>query len=194
MSRNICFLIFLAAAGATTAAAAAGPLAVTVEPTVEAGAGGLPDAPVVDQFGEGRRFREALGPGVFVLGFTYTRCESVCWMTDNWMSVLADARPPGAGPVRLVTLSLDPEHDSPADLLARHRDFGSPPGWLRLTGRPADVVPLLLRLGARDDRPIEEHAPTILVGDAGTGALTVVPADDPLTVDRLVAAIARHGG
>lgn len=158
----------------------------SMEVSVEAAPGRLPDADVVDQFGNHLRFREAVGDGAYVLGFTYTNCTSLCGMAELWLSHFAERRGEIDGPVRLVTLTLDPARDRPADLLRRHRELGSHEGWLRLTGRPSEIIPLLTRLGAWDGRPIEEHKLVILVGNAGEEVVTRLE-PDPMLPERLFA-------
>ncbi|MBU3031103.1 SCO family protein [Paracoccus marinaquae] len=137
----------------------------------------LPDADVVDQFGNRMRFREAVGEGAFVLNFTYTRCTELCGMADLYLTDIDDRRDELAAPVRLVTLTLDPARDRPQDLLQRHQDFGSPEGWLRLTGDPAEILPLLVRLGAWDGSPLEDHKLFVIVGHAGRQQMVRLEAD-----------------
>ncbi|MFV0300985.1 MAG: SCO family protein [Paracoccus sp. (in: a-proteobacteria)] len=164
-------------------------LAVTVEPSP----GALPDADVIDQFGNRTRFREAIGPGAYVLSFTYTRCTEICGMADLYLSDIAERRADFPAPLRLVTLTLDPARDRPGDLLERHRDFGAPDDWLRLTGDPAEIMPLLIRLGAWDGGPLEDHKLFVIVGHAGRQQMTRLEAT-PLLPDQihdLVATLAR---
>ncbi len=186
MTQILLALLLLAALPAAAHDRDQGQASPSMEVSIEAPPGRLPDADVVDQFGNRLRFREAVGDGAYVLSFTYTNCTSLCGMSDLWLSHLAERRDEIDGPVRLVTLSLDPARDRPDDLLQRHRDLGSPEGWLRLTGRPAEIVPLLVRLGAWDGRPLEAHKLVILVGDAGEETVTRLE-PDPMLPERLFA-------
>ncbi|MDN5568763.1 MAG: SCO family protein [Paracoccus sp. (in: a-proteobacteria)] len=157
----------------------------TGAPTLR-GAAPLPDADVTDQFGNRLRFRDAVGDGIFVLNFTYTRCTELCGMADLYLTDIDERRDQLDRPVRLVTLTLDPARDRPADLLQRHRDFGSPQGWLRLTGDPADILPLLRRLGAWDGGPLEDHKLFVIVGDSTSHQMTRLEAD-PWLPERIFA-------
>lgn len=164
-------------------------LATRLEPS----GAGVPDAPVVDQFGGLTTLHAALGDGAFVLGFTYTDCASVCGTADLWISDLAARKGELGLSAKVVTLSLDPARDTPAALLARYRDFGSPEGWILLTGRTEDILPVLLRLGARDRGPLEEHEILVLVGNGRSGQVSPLRASPTLPDDmaRLAAAYAR---
>lgn len=152
--------------------------------TVQADSGALPDAPVIDQFGQPMRFREAVGTGAYVLSFTYTRCTEICGMADLYLSDIAERRAEFSAPLRLVTLTLDPANDRPADLLARHKAFDSPEDWLRLTGEPADIIPLLTRLGVWDGGALEDHKLFVIVGHAGRDQQTRLEAT-PLLPDQI---------
>ncbi|WBU51909.1 SCO family protein [Paracoccus sp. SCSIO 75233] len=146
--------------------------------------GVLPDADVTDQFGNKMRFRDAVGDGTFVLNFTYTRCTELCGMADLYLTDIDERRRELNKPVQLVTLTLDPARDRPEDLLQRHQDFGSPDGWLRLTGDPADILPLLIRLGAWDGGPLEDHKLFVIVGDVSKSEMVRLEAD-PWLPDRI---------
>jgi protein SCO1/2 len=80
--------------------------------------------------------------GQFVLlDFIYTTCPGPCLVTTARMrsvgSRLHDLV--GAG-LTLVSLTVDPEHDGPSQLLGYARDQGAErPGWLFLTGTPAAI-------------------------------------------------------
>lgn len=150
----------------------------------------LPDAAVIDQFGRPMSFHEALGDGAYVLSFTYTRCTEICGMSDLYLSDIAERRSDFSAPLRLVTLTLDPANDRPADLLQRHRVFDSPPDWLRLTGEPADIIPLLSRLGVWDGAPLEDHKLYVIVGHAGQQQMTRLEAS-PFLPDQIYALAAK---
>ena len=142
------------------------------------------DAPLLDQFGNVTTLAEAVGQGPFVLSFTYTDCKSLCGLADMVLGGLL-AHPGRPGDLRIVTLTLDPINDRPTKLLERHQAFGSPDNWIRLTGAPSDVIPLLSRNGAWDGGPIDEHRLVMIVSAGGNGNATRVN-DKSFDLDRIV--------
>ncbi len=104
----------------------------------------------------------ALRGRVSVLALIYTRCGDVCPLANADMARLQDlaARDPGlAGRMRLVTLSFDPEHDTPEVMRAFAATWRSPdpaaPAWSFLTAPDrAALAPVLAAYDQRvDARP-----------------------------------------
>ena len=89
---------------------------------------------------EGRTFdSKALAGKVWVADFIYTNCPGPCPLMTSKMHKL-EQQVASDGDVRLVSISVDPEHDIPQvlDKFAHH--FGGPTKqWIFLTGSPATV-------------------------------------------------------
>lgn len=91
----------------------------------------------------GRRVtREALQSRIWVTNFFYTRCPDVCPLQSTKMAGLqrdlADHQD-----VRLVSISIDPEHDTPDVLQDYAKNFGADPDrWLFLTGEKKTIYRL----------------------------------------------------
>lgn len=95
--------------------------------------GPVPDVAVVDQTGARLRTADLAGR-VLVANFIFTRCPTVCPVTSLKMKRLGErlADQPGVG---LVSVSVDPEHDSPEVLRAFAARYGADPArWRFLTG------------------------------------------------------------
>ncbi len=89
---------------------------------------------------QGRAFnRSALAEKVWIADFIYTECPAECpRMTAQMHKVEQQVR--GESDVRLVSVSVDPEHDSPPVLNDFASRFGGPTKqWVFLTGSPATV-------------------------------------------------------
>lgn len=130
--------LFLAAAGARWASKRAGDSwnrRMGVAPSA-------PDTVFVPSFSlterSGRVVTDAaLKNQVWVAGFVFTRCPTVCpRMTRLMVDLQADlAELPGGQDARLVAISVDPEFDTPAVLSAHARGLGADPErFLFLTG------------------------------------------------------------
>ncbi len=133
----------------------------------------LKDTPLIDQDGRPLRLRtDVLGDRIAVVNFVYTSCTTVCPVASATMAHLQQELGPLAGPrVRLLTISIDPQRDSPARLKEQATRHRAGAGWLWLTGRKADVDDVLRSFGAYTSNP-DDHPPLTLIGDDVTGRWT----------------------
>jgi protein SCO1/2 len=98
---------------------------------------------------EGKPFTSDMVRGQVVLyQFGYTNCGANCqpiWARlKEVLAQLATTNPDGAVPVKLVTLTLDGERDTPAVLQAFGQQIGADfSHWTFLTGSQADLRPVL---------------------------------------------------
>lgn len=112
----------------------------------------VPDAAFVDQADRGRSFAEWTGTAT-VVTFIYTNCPlpNFCPLMDQNFSTIQRAVAEDAaiaGRVRLVSISLDPERDTPA-VLAAHaaRRRADPAVWTFLTGDRVTIDRFAARFG-----------------------------------------------
>jgi len=135
--RVFSIIALLLAAAAPLSAAANGP-----DATVQAAqhTQSLPAITLTDQNGAPLSLATLRGRTV-LLGFVHTSCKGPCEMMTAKMKQV-DARL-GAHPdtkVTMVTLTTDPDHDGPPQMLAYAKAQGANhPGWFFLSGKPADV-------------------------------------------------------
>ena len=111
----------------------------------------VPDYPLVDQ---GRTLRPigSLQGHRVALTFIYTRCPlaDFCPLMDKQFAAVQQEiqRSPELADVRLVSVTLDPEFDTPAVLDAHAKALGADPGvWHFLTGDSDDVLAFAKRFG-----------------------------------------------
>jgi cytochrome oxidase Cu insertion factor (SCO1/SenC/PrrC family) len=82
--------------------------------------------------------RDDLLGAPWVASFVYTRCEGPCPMLTGRMASLAERA--AKRDVRLVSISVDPEHDTPEALRAYAERYDAPPDrWLFLTGETEEI-------------------------------------------------------
>ncbi|WP_437870618.1 SCO family protein [Sorangium sp. So ce363] len=142
---------------------------------------------LVDQHGRAHRFYDGLLRGRKVLiNFAFTSCKGVCpTMTANLARVQALLRARGQA-VTMLTITVDPENDTPAALKEYAAKFKAGEGWYFLTGTPENVAAVLKRLGGQVKRP-DEHTMTLLVGDTSTGMwLKAFATEEPEALARAV--------
>lgn len=142
----------------------------------------LPDVPLLDQDGKVVRFHRDVVEGKLVfLAFGYTRCQGSCPATALTMMriarLLREHQVPHA---RLVTITLDPDTDTP-EVLARHaRRISAGPEWRFLTGRREHLETVRTHLGYRDPDPVVDadralHAARLTIGDEARARWAALP-------------------
>ena len=98
--------------------------------------GRLPEFSLVDQ---DRRplSRSMLEGSVWIADFIFTRCAGQCPLMSAQMATLQARVEP---PIRLLSMTVDPLHDTPEALAAYARHYGAEAGrWSFLTGNPEAI-------------------------------------------------------
>jgi protein SCO1 len=100
----------------------------------------LPDITLIDQNGQNVSLASLKGKPVLV-DFIYTSCPGPCLVLTSRMRAVADRLGPALGKdVRLVSITVDPEHDHPKQLREYAKIQGADVnGWLFLTGTPNEI-------------------------------------------------------
>ncbi|MFY9826559.1 MAG: SCO family protein, partial [Thermoanaerobaculia bacterium] len=122
------------------------------------------------------------------LQFIFTTCPSICPVLT---ATLAAAREELGNEVRLVSISIDPEFDTPARLRDYARRFTAGPGWRFLTGSRDDVAAVQKAFDAYRPNKMQHEPLTFL--RAGPGEPWVRLAG-PITPAELVAEVRRLAG
>ena len=146
-------------------------------------AGYFPNAVFDTHDGRKVRFYDDVVRGrVLVFNMMYTACTGICPPnTANLMAVrnLLGARV--GRDVHMVSLTLQPELDTPAALLAYARQYGTGSGWTFLTGQRADMEQVRRRLGFYDTDPAEDgrlsrHTGMVVIGNERLDRWCMMPA------------------
>ncbi len=102
---------------------------------------------LIDQDGKPFRRADLLGR-LSVAAFIFTECGGQCPMMSRQMARIQALVPPEAG-LQLLSISVDPGHDTPAVLSSYARRYGAQPDrWRFLTGKP-EVIYRLAQKGFR---------------------------------------------
>ena len=78
-----------------------------------------------------------------VLNFIFTTCTTICPTMSTAFSKVPEKMGAGAGKLRMISVSVDPEFDKPAQLKAYAKQFGAGANWQFLTGSVEDVGTVL---------------------------------------------------
>ena len=155
-------------AGAASAALAPFALAVAgkARELHQDGAAWFTNVEVKTQDGRTLRFYDDVLKGKIVLiNFFFTDCDAVCpLMTENLARVQELLGDRVGKDIFMVSISLQPEHDTPEVLAAYAKTYGVGPGWLFLTGKKTDIDLLRHRLGFVDSDPVEDADPEQHIG------------------------------
>ena len=148
------------------------------------------NVPLITQDGQTVHFYDDLIKGKIVaVNFIYTSCLFSCPLETARLAQVQRILGDRVGKdIFFYSISIDPEHDTPAVLKDYMQEFDVGPGWTFLTGNSADIDLLAVRLGLTGDpsitsgpgRDIDGHTPHLLIGNETTGQwLRNSSADNP---------------
>lgn len=138
------------------------------------------DTVLVDQDGRQLRFySDVLDGNVVLLSFIFTRCVDACPLTCQKLNGVRRALGDDFGKVRLVSLSTDPDFDTPAELtrFARTQEAVYP-NWKFLGGKKENVAVVLGKLGEWREDPTD-HTTALIAANVRTGHWTRIRPDVP---------------
>ena len=130
----------------------------------------FPNLPVVNQNGETLKFYDDLiKDKIVIVMFIYTSCTDICPLTTARMTLIEDKLGPAVGrDIFIVSMTVDPEVDTPEKLKAYSKSFATGPGWTFVTGKPEDIRAINYRLGERS-KILSDHRNEIVLGNDVTG-------------------------
>jgi protein SCO1/2 len=132
----------------------------------------LPAISLIDQHGASVSLASLKGKPVLV-DFIYTSCASTCpRLTAKMVQVARELGPELGAKATIVSITLDPEHDSPAELAKYAKVQGADEaGWLFLTGTPAQIDRVLalyhLERTRNPDGTVNHAVASFLLGPDG---------------------------
>ena len=136
------------------------------------------NVPLVTQDGQEVHFYDDVIKGKTVaVNFIYTHCMFACPLETARMAQVQKKLGDRVGKdIFFYSISIDPDHDTPAVLKEYMQDFDIGPGWTFLTGKRADIDLLAYRLGLTDTpnitdvasgpgQEVDGHTPHLLMGN-----------------------------
>jgi protein SCO1 len=116
-----------------------------------------------------RLYSDILKGNVVIINSFYSTCSSVCRVTIPVFKQLQDELGERVGKdVRLISITVDPEGDTPEVLRKYAAGVGAKPGWEFLTGDKQTVDQVLYRLGLYAEAK-ENHSNVFIIGNEPTG-------------------------
>ena len=104
----------------------------------------LPDVTLIDQSGKKVSTVELLGgDDPLMLNFIFTSCTTICPVLSATFSQLQKKYGSEINGVRMISMTIDPEYDTPEKLREYAQRFHARTGWTFLTGDRDDIVVVL---------------------------------------------------
>jgi len=128
------------------------------------------DVELIDQDGKPHRlYSDLLAGKTVVVDSFFTSCTGSCPAVAATLARIQAALGDRLGrDVLLLSLSVDPQTDTPARLKEYAARLGARPGWYFLTGSKENVELALRKLGQYSERR-EDHTNLLIVGNERTG-------------------------
>ena len=138
------------------------------------------DTRLLDQDGrEVRFYTDALRGKIVLISFIYTSCTDICPILMHNLSDVQNSLGDRFGKdVFFVSISVDPEDDTPEELKKYAERYGAKPGWTFLTGPKKDVDAVIRRFGEFQD-DFEDHSMTFVLGDVKNARWSKMRGDQP---------------
>jgi protein SCO1/2 len=120
----------------------------------------LPDVKVINADGKRMTLAQAIDDGrPVVLNFIYTSCNAICPVTSQVFYEFREKLGAESGKVNMVSLSIDPEQDTPRRLTEYAKRFGGAGVWSYYTSSSGDAMEIQRAFAAwRGDKM--NHQPT----------------------------------
>lgn len=80
---------------------------------------------------------------LIILDFIFGTCTTICPVLSVSFAHLQKKLGEDADRVMLVSITIDPDNDTPEVMLEHLRKYGAKPGWDALTGRRDDIIQVL---------------------------------------------------
>jgi protein SCO1/2 len=187
--RRKALAIFGAGAVGALAASVARPLAQTPSgelrlpdavPRAERMKRYFPNVPLQTHDGRSVRFYDDLVKGrKVIVNFTFTSCSNTCPRTTANLARVQEMLGDRLGKdIFIVSISINPETDTPEVLRAYAEKFRARRGWTFATGRIEDIDEIRRRIGLYDTPDYTQHTGLLTFGNEPEGKWAATPALD----------------
>jgi protein SCO1/2 len=123
----------------------------------------IPDVTLVNQDGEKIKLTSLLnGDKPVLLDFIYATCTTICPILSVGFSHFQVKMGIEADKVQLVSISIDPDNDTPEIMREYLQRYKSQPGWDFLTGKRQDIIQVMKAFDAYVINKMNHYPMTIL--------------------------------
>ena len=130
-----------------------------------------------------RLYEDLMAGQVVVVNAFYTGCRAACPQAMGTLSHLQAKLAIDGVPARFISITIDPEHDTPDRVALYARSLEAGADWSMLTGDPATVRRALHRFGLdTDPQDPSDHLNVLYMANLRTGlwekVFSLAPLDD----------------
>ncbi len=123
----------------------------------------VPDVTLVNQDGKKVNLGELLNAkDTVLLDFVFTTCTTICPLLSLGFLDFQKKLGYESEKVQLISISIDPEHDTPKIMKSYFKRYDAQPGWDFLTGSRGDIDKVLKAFNAYTPNKMT-HSPLILL-------------------------------
>lgn len=127
----------------------------------------VPDVTLVNQDGKRMKLKELVNSGKpVVVDFIYGTCTTICPVLSAGFTNFQRKLGSQSLNVQLISISIDPEHDSPAVMKKYLKNYRAQPGWDFLTGSREDIDRVMRAFNAYVPNKMS-HYPVMFLKSAG---------------------------
>ena len=122
-----------------------------------------PDVTLVQLTGERVSLASVLSyNGPVMLQFIFASCPMICPVMTETLAAARERLGPNLGRTRMVSITIDPENDTPEILGQYARKFNAGPQWLFLTGTPENIAAVRKAFRAYENNKMQHEPLTFL--------------------------------
>ena len=135
----------------------------------------FPNVSLRTQDNQDVRFYDDLVKGkIVMINFMFTSCTTLCPRTTENLVKVRQALGDRVGrDISMISVSVDPEHDTPAVLKRYAERFHTGAGWTFVTGKPEDIILIQQKLGKYEkDGDKTQHTGMVIYGNELTNTWT----------------------
>jgi protein SCO1/2 len=123
----------------------------------------IPDVTLINQEGRPVRLKSLLESGKpVIVDFIYGTCTTICPVLSACFANLQQKLGANSQKVHLVSISIDPENDSPRVMREYLKRYRAKPGWDFLTGSRKDIDAVMRAFDAYIPNKMSHYALTLI--------------------------------
>lgn len=125
----------------------------------------VPNVTLIDQNGQEVQLRSYFDTEKpIILDFVYGTCTTICPVLSVGFSYFQKKLGKDLDKVRMVSITIDPDNDTPELMKVYLQKYGAKPGWDAFTGKREDIIKVLVAFDSYVANKMNHYPLTILRG------------------------------